>query len=264
MRAIIVDDEPLMIKKFLRLSAGLADLQMVGSFDQPEEALAFVREHPIEIAFLDVEMPITNGIALAEALREIRKDLLVVFISAYDKYIRASNEIGGDYYIVKPYSRETLETAMDRIRLLAKRQDKTVYIQMFGRFSVYHNGSPVRIGGKAKEILALIATKRGKEISNEEIFSVVWEGREYSNANMGVYYNAIKRLRTALEQAGIGALLLSTTRGQMINTEICDCDYYAWQDNNRSAKSKFEGEFLSEYSWAEYILAGILAEEQFF
>ena len=60
----------------------------------------------------------------------------------------------------------------------------------------------------------------------------MWEDREYSNEKMKVYYNAIARLKHILADEGISDLLYSTTRGQMLNTAICDCDYYEWQDKN--------------------------------
>ncbi|MBR1781366.1 MAG: response regulator [Oscillospiraceae bacterium] len=261
MRTIIVDDEPLMVKRLARISADFADLNIVGTFERAEDALRFAEHNPVELAFLDVEMPIMNGIELATRLRALRSDILIVFVSAYDEYIWDSNQIGGDYYIIKPYSRATLELAMDRIRLLAQRQKKELYIQMFGRFLVLKGSTPLELTGKAKEILALVATRRGKEISNEEIFSTIWEGREYSNANMSVLYNALHRLRTALKKAGYEHLLITTARGQMVNTTLFDCDYYAWLDKNMDLRDRFTGEFLSEYSWGEYILANILNEE---
>jgi len=259
-RAIIVDDEPLMIKKFVRLSEGIADLHIVGKFESASAALAYARTSPVEVAFLDVAMPGTNGVELAKKLRVIRPDILIVFVSAYDEYIWDSNRIGGDYYIIKPYNRKTLEMVMDRIRLIAHRQRKELYIQMFGRFVVFKDGNPIPLTGKAKEILALIVTKRGKEISNEEIFSTMWEGRAYSNANMGVFYNALRRLKQALKEQSLEKLLISTPRGQMVDTSMFDCDYYAWQDKNMENRDRFSGEFLSEYSWGEYILGGIINE----
>lgn len=261
MRAIIVDDEPLMIQKFVRLSSDINDLTVVGKFEDAASALSFVKENPVEIAFLDIDMPIKNGIVLAQELQEIRKDIMIVFITAYDQYIRDSNEIGGDYYIVKPYTRRTLEMVMEKIRLLATRQQKELYIQTFGRFVVKKNNIPIQLSGKAKEILALVVTKRGKEISNEEIYNTIWEGRPYSNNAMTVYYNALKRLKNTLKKYGIEDLLISTTRGQMVNTDLFDCDYYAWKDKNLTRRDLFEGEFLSEYSWGEYILTDILNEE---
>ena len=258
MRAIIVDDEPLMLKRFARLSEGIADLSIIGQFESAKKALAFAAEQPFEAAFLDVAMPVTNGIELAKELRKLRPDVIIVFVSAYDEYLWDFNQIGGDYYIIKPYNRETLEMTMGKLRLLLQRQQKEVFVQTFGRFNVFKNGRPIPLSGKAKEILALIVTRRGKEISNEEIYSTIWENRPYGNVEMTVYYNALRRLKQVLKEEHLEELLISTQRGQLVNTALFDCDYYAWQDKNMGTRDRFEGEFMSEYTWGEYILSGIL------
>ena len=238
MRAILVDDEYLMLKSFMRCSADIPEINVIGQFDDAESALAFAKENPFELALLDIEMPKMNGIELAVKLRELDPDLLVVFISAYGEYLRDSNIIGGDDYIVKPYKKETIERMAKKMVLLSKRQQKDIYLQMFGKFNVLKHGVPLPLTGKTKEILALIACKRGKEISNEEIDTVVWEGREYSNEHMKTYYNAISRLKRILADS--------------------DCDYFDWLDKKGNSQSRFEGEFLSEYSWGESTLAGLL------
>ncbi|MDO4869892.1 MAG: response regulator [Bacillota bacterium] len=255
MRAIIVDDEPLMIHKFMRLTQGIKDLNIVGSFESSEEALQHMAADPADLAFLDIELPVMDGITLAKKLREIRENVIIVFVTAYEEYIREANAIGGDYYLVKPYTREVIELMMENLRLISLRQHRNVYIQTFGRFLIKKNGKPVKLTGKAKEILALIVTGRGKEISNEEIYHTIWEGRPYSNKNMTVYYNAVRRLRNQLAEADLSNLLISTARGQMVNTDLFDCDYYAWKDGKSDVRGVFEGEFLSEYSWGEEILS---------
>ena len=259
MKAIVVDDEQIMLQSFLRMSSAIPDLQVIGQFQRPEEAVDFVRDHLVEVAFLDVKMPCMNGIELAEKLTELRPGIVLVFISAYDEYIRESNRIGRDYYIVKPYKVETLEIAMERIRMLAARQKEKIHIRTFGRFSVLKGGQPVPLRGKAKEILALLVTRRGKEVSNEEIYRTVWEDRAYSNKKMTVYYNALRRLKQALEREGLSDLLISSARGQMVNTGLFDCDYYDWLDGRSSDEEAFEGEFLSEYSWGEMILGSMVS-----
>ncbi len=258
MRAILVDDEAIMLRSFMRNSADIPEINVIAQFQSAEEAIEFARENPFELALLDVRLPGMDGIELAVRLREIIPELLIVFISAYDEYLRNFNEIGGDYYILKPYKKETIRMMAEKMSLLAGRLEKNIYIQMFGRFNVMKDGVPLKISGKTKEILALIASRRGKEISNEEIYGTVWENREYSNERMKVYYNALSRLKHALAEAGISDLLLSTQRGQMLNTAICDCDYFAWQDGNMGNNDRFEGEFLSEYSWGDPILAEIM------
>ena len=118
MRAIIVDDEPLMVRSFMRLSEGIQDFKVLGQFNCGEDTLEFVKEHDVDIVFLDIVMPGIGGIECARQLKELRPDLIIVFISAFDEYVRESNKIGGDYYIVKPYKREVLEQTIERMRLL--------------------------------------------------------------------------------------------------------------------------------------------------
>lgn len=260
MKTIVVDDEAIMLQSFHRLSAGIDAIRLVGEFQYPEEALEYAKNNTVELAILDISMPGMTGLELAEKLREHYPNILIVFITAYDEYIRESNQLGADDYIVKPYRRETIEKMAERMSLLSRRLQKSIYVQTFGNFLVFKNGEPVPLKGKAKEILALIVTRRGKEISNEEIYSTIWENREYSNVNMKVYYNALKRLRDALDEYGMSDLLKSTARGQTVNTELFDCDYYSWQDKNLSERDKFQGQFMYEYSWGEYILADILNE----
>ncbi len=254
MKAIIVDDETIMIKSFLRVSSKIKNLEVLASFENGHSAIEYVSKHKVEIAFLDIEMKEIDGFKTAKLLRTISPSILIVFITAYDGYIRESNDIGADYYILKPYKEKTLSMMMQKMELLIKRQDKHIYIQMFGRFVVYKDKYPIRLVGKAKEILALIVTKCGKEISNEELYSTIWEGRTYDNEHMKVYYNALKRLKLTLQKYEIEDLLISTIRGQIINTEMVECDYYELKKNNANNTHNFEGEFLSEFSWGEYYL----------
>ena len=258
MRAIIVDDEPLMMRKFVRLAAELPDLNIVGQFTDAQEAISFARDNEIEAAFLDMEMPEMGGVELAGHLREIRSDILIVPVTAHESYLFEANRMGVDYYVVKPYTADVLAEMMERLRLIASRQGKRVYIQTFGRFLVKKDGRPLPLTGKAKEILALVVTKRGREISNEEIYSTIWEGRPCDNGSMGVYYNALRRLKDALSKADLGDLLVSTARGQMANTDLFDCDFYEWKDKTMDVRSQFEGEFLSEYSWGEYLIGELV------
>ena len=262
MRTIVVDDEDIMLRSFIRLSEGIDALNIVGKFNAPVQALEYAREHTIDLAILDIAMPGMTGLELARKLREIRSDVLIVFVTAYDEHIREANEIGADYYLMKPCKREIVEDMAQRMLLLSRRQEKKYYAQTFGRFVVSRDDKPLMLSGKAKEIFALVVTRRGKEISNEEIYRTIWEDRPYSNTDMKVYYNALGRLRTALESQGAADLLVSTSRGQMANTHLLDCDYYAWQDDNMGERDQFTGTFLEEYSWGEVLLADILNAER--
>ena len=261
MRAIVVDDELLMIQKFERLSNGIEDLSIKACFDNAKDAIIYVKNNPVEAAFLDIEMPGINGVDLAKELRAINAGILIVFVTAHEEYIAESNRIKVDYYLLKPYTRELLDLMMENLRILEFRQRKVIYVQTFGRFVVKKNDRPVKLVGRAKEILALLITRRGREISNEQIYRTLWETRTCTQEQMGVYYNALRRLRRALAKEGIADLLITTDRGQMINADMVDCDYYRWLDDNVRNHEAFHGEFLTEYSWGEKYLASIVRKE---
>ena len=98
--------------------------RVAGAFTNPVDALAYVQEHPVEAAFLDIAMPGMNGLALAEKLREIRPDLVVIFLTGYEQYTLDALKVKADYYLTKPYNKQDITEALERARLLAARQKK--------------------------------------------------------------------------------------------------------------------------------------------
>ena len=67
MRTIIVDDEHLMLKRFARLSKGIPDIRIVGQFECAEDAIAYAKTNPVELAFLDIALPARTGSSLQDA-----------------------------------------------------------------------------------------------------------------------------------------------------------------------------------------------------
>ena len=115
--AIIADDEPL-LRAGLR--AALAEawpaLSIVAEAANGVEAVHAVREHRPDFAFLDIEMPLMNGL---EAAREIRDLAQVVFVTAYERYALEAFERGAVDYVVKPAQAARLA---DTVRRLAERR----------------------------------------------------------------------------------------------------------------------------------------------
>lgn len=264
MRTIIVDDEIWMLERFeleCFECAELKDVNIVGKFSDPHKALKYAENNPVDLAFLDISMPVMNGIKLAEKLKKLRKEIVIIYISSHcEDMPYAFRSLTADYFIIKPYRSADVKSALEKAKLLSARQKKDIFIRTFGNFTIYISGEPMKISGKAKEILALLVSRRGKELSNGEIYMTMWENREYNNVNMKVYYNALKRLKKVLKEYAISEILMSTQRGQMVNTDMFDCDYYWWKDGKSDVEYEFEGEFLQEYSWGEYILAGMMKD----
>jgi DNA-binding LytR/AlgR family response regulator len=112
--AIIADDERLMREQLrARLGEVWPELQIVAEARNGEEAVAAVREHRPDLAFLDIRMPGMTGI---EAAREIGDACHVVFITAYNEYAVDAFEHGAVDYVLKPAERERLEVTTSRLK----------------------------------------------------------------------------------------------------------------------------------------------------
>jgi DNA-binding LytR/AlgR family response regulator len=112
--AVIADDEPLLRAS---LRAALAEawpaLEIVAEAANGAEAVHAVREHRPAFAFLDIEMPVMNGL---EAAQEIRDLAHVVFVTAYDRYAIEAFDRGAVDYVLKPAAVERLDDTVRRLQ----------------------------------------------------------------------------------------------------------------------------------------------------
>jgi DNA-binding LytR/AlgR family response regulator len=112
--ALIADDEPL-LRAGLReaLRAAWPALEIVAEAANGAEAVHLAREHQPDFVFLDIEMPLMNGL---EAARELKDGAHVVFVTAYDRYAVEAFERGAVDYVHKPASRERLDETVRRLQ----------------------------------------------------------------------------------------------------------------------------------------------------
>lgn len=263
MRVVIVDDEKLAIKQFELESRDIEDVDIAASFCNPEEALAYMKEHQAELVLLDIEMPGMNGIVLARKIREIWPDIVVIFITGYEDYAVDALKIKADYYLMKPYNRSDIEEVIERARLLSKRQKKRVYMKTFGRFDVFIDEKAVHLANaKAKELLALCVDHRGGSVTIEEAIDKLWEGRTYDERVKNLYRKAVMSIRKVFKDHELEEIFISNRGACNINDKKVDCDYYDLLAGKSEAVREYNllGDYLSEYSWAEETAARIQAQ----
>ena len=228
MRTIVVDDEPWMLKRFAIECEGIPDVQLLGSFKSPLKALEFAKENPVELAFLDVEMPGMNGLALAGKLRELYPELIVIFVSAYESYMaEAFKSKAADYYIMKPYDTGDVEAAIDRARLLSGRLRKKVVARTFGAFELFVENKPLAFpDSETKELLALLIDRRGGVLSPKDACRALWPELAVGNDASIPFYRALKRLQEALKAAKLDGIVDQNEQGAFVHTEVMDCDLF--------------------------------------
>ena len=99
MTCLIIDDEPHAIEVLERYVKNTALLELKGSFRNPLKALEYLQAQPVDLLFLDVNMPHLSGLQFLSALRSRP---LVIFTTAYSAYAAESYEWDAVDYLVKP------------------------------------------------------------------------------------------------------------------------------------------------------------------
>ena len=117
---IIVDDEPLAVKLLESFVEKTPQLRLEASFTDSVEALAWLKGHPVNLCFMDIQMPDINGMELSHMLPEGTK---VIFTTAFKEYAFESYEVSAIDFLLKPirYNKfiAAVEKAQERFSLLA-------------------------------------------------------------------------------------------------------------------------------------------------
>ena len=114
-RVVLVDDEPQSCKALaIKLKAVADDIEIIGTFHNPERAIAGIRKLKPSAVFLDIEMPGMNGFQLLEKMEEF--DFEVIFVTAYDEFTLNALRISALDYLLKPVENDELKNTIDRLR----------------------------------------------------------------------------------------------------------------------------------------------------
>ncbi|MDR1645502.1 MAG: LytTR family DNA-binding domain-containing protein [Tannerellaceae bacterium] len=98
---VIIDDEPLAVSLLESYVNKTPFLQLKGTFNSAVDALAQLSEHPVELLYIDIQMPELNGL---EFSRIIGNDMRIVFTTAFGQYALDSYKVNALDYLLKPIS----------------------------------------------------------------------------------------------------------------------------------------------------------------
>jgi len=110
---IIVDDTPLAVEKLEGFVRQLPVLNLLRSFNNGIEAIAFLQSNPVDLVFLDIQMEQFSGLQFLEALHNRPK---IVIVSAYSQYAVQGFEYEVSDYLLKPYSFERFIKSVEKVQ----------------------------------------------------------------------------------------------------------------------------------------------------
>ncbi len=111
MKCVLIDDEPKALEILRKYVARVHFLELAGAFREPVRALQYIAANPVDLVFLDVNMPDMSGMQFLNALR-VRP--LVIFTTAYSEYAVRSYDYDAVDYLLKPIEFERFMRAVTK------------------------------------------------------------------------------------------------------------------------------------------------------
>ena len=115
LKCAIVDDEPLALGLLESYVNKTPFLELVGKYSSAVQAIKELPEKHIDLLFLDIQMPGTSGVQLADTLQKLKKPPVIVFVTAFSEYAAEAFELDAADYVLKPVEQDRLEKALDKV-----------------------------------------------------------------------------------------------------------------------------------------------------
>ena len=236
MTCAIIDDEPLAVSLLESYAMKTPFLELKGCYDSGLEALKALSEEPVDLLFLDIQMPELSGLELSRMLPE---ETRVIFTTAFEQYALDSYKVNALDYLLKPISytdfltaankalkwyelshREAMPTNESRESIFVKSEYKLIQIEL--RDILYIEGLKdyvkIFVEGEPKPILSLMSMKNLEDmlpvdrfvrvhrsfIVQPEKIKVIERGRiVFGHEYIPISDNYKQRLQEAIERRSI-------------------------------------------------------------
>jgi two-component SAPR family response regulator len=277
MKAIIVDDEQLLLNEFRKMLGLYSGIDVVGAYADPLEALREIEETRPDTAFLDIEMRGLNGIELAERLLNKLPELDIFFVTAYNHYATEAFDANAVDYLLKPVRPERLKRALERLdkkKPAIKRQDQQerqegqpLRIRFFGKFRVYAGDEALKYNRtKQRELLAYLLQNEGRWVDKYKICDDLWHD-SYPEQALANLQTAVWAVRKVLKESGAASARIDFANNSYIlslkeaqwDLRLFDSALRAFMDNGNVERGRealeLYGEgylFCEDWPWAVF------------
>ena len=212
MIAICVDDEGLLLGALERAVSTSKDVEKTVGFMSEFDALSFAKENEFDIAFLDVELHGMNGIELAQNLREINKNCIIVFCTGYLNYaVDAIEKQVVDGYLIKPITADKVQAELDKFKACGRIKNYSLIVDIKGGLKVKSaSGEKVKFRrAKTEKLFEFLIGKNGEAVSLEEACVAVWGEKEGQEQKKKDYvYQLFLDLRQAIAKASAESVIV--------------------------------------------------------
>lgn len=185
LKCVAIDDEPLALQLIETYAKRIPSLQLVETFEDALSGIEYLNKHPVDILFLDINMPDISGIDLARA---IRSKPLIIFTTAYRQFAFEGFQLEAVDYLLKPIEFDHFSRAFYKALDYRKMKEASAANQDEAFIYVYSEYKQVKVllkdieyiesmedyikiyTGTAKPVLTLMTLKKILDILPEKRF----------------------------------------------------------------------------------------------
>ena len=274
MRIFVLDDEPIALRVSKKIVQEVMPDSQITGFGNADQVFTYVEETGMkpDVVFSDIEMPGMSGLEFAVHFKNKCPNAVIIFVTAYSQYALEAFRLHVHGYILKPLTadrvKEELEHALEEkkreqpeqedlapdsdLKQRQKNLQDQLKVQCFGDFEVYWKNMPLIFGRRqTKELLAFLVDRRGAACTPEEIARVLWTNGDDPAGLSGQVRILLKDLKRVLDTIGREDIVISRGGKISIRKDAIDCDYYRMLRGDMDAVNSYEGEYMTQYSWAE-------------
>ncbi len=248
----VIDDEEYILEDMADTIRQVADTADIKCFLRAAEALEAIKDgdRP-DIIFSDIEMPGISGLELAGRLKTESPSTRLVFVTGFEEYAVKAFKLKAFGYLLKPVAAEDVRHELESIPGAEKPAEK-LQVKCFGRFEVSFKGKPVIfMRRQSVELFALLVDRCGAVVDSSEISLALWEESDSCEGVKQRIRNLISDMKSTFDEIGMSGIILRKHRCIAVDTDYIDCDYYRLLSGDASAEKEYQGEYMSQFSWAE-------------
>ena len=178
MKILVVDDGQLAINSLIRILCRVApDCDYISAMTT-DDALTWMRQGPMDAAFLNLEMPGMNGLALARMIQKLQPRCNIIVVTEHPEYALEALQIFVSGFLLKPANEADVRNVLENLRYPPETAPVGIKIQCFGNFEIFVGGRPLSFKrNKSKELLAYLVDRNGATCTNGEMLAVLWEDK---------------------------------------------------------------------------------------
>ncbi|HKW11345.1 MAG TPA: LytTR family DNA-binding domain-containing protein [Gemmatimonadaceae bacterium] len=217
-RAVLVDDEPLALRRLRRLLANERDIQIVDECTDGRKAAEAIGRQAPDLVFLDIQIPELDGFQVLESLT-VEQLPVVVFVTAYDEHALRAFDAHALDYLLKPVGRERFRESLDRAR--ARVLERRAAGVVDARLVALHTERLSDRGATGNRSLTRIAVKangRAFFVRTEEV-DWIEAADNYVRLHAGATSHLVRESLRTLETKLDPGLFLRVHRSAIVNVD---------------------------------------------